>query len=91
MRGTPWEGHHSLTGIGRTFRTHTEKPQTLSRFEPELFINITVRIHTKQSIIRNVLESSSQVAARLEVSSIGVYVHMANRLFDTNAEAQGSS
>lgn len=48
-------------------------------------------VFTKYSITGNFLQSSSQVAARLEASSIGVYIHMADRLLDTDTETQGTS
>ncbi len=50
-----------------------------------------IRVFTKYSITGNFVQRSSHVAARLEASSIRVYIHMANWLLDTDTETQGTS
>lgn len=45
---------------------------------------------TEKPKVCNLLQGPSEVAAWLEAASIGVNVHMANRLLDPNAETQGA-
>lgn len=45
---------------------------------------------TKYPIVSNLLQGPSEVAAWLEAASVGVNVHMANRLLNPDAETQGA-
>lgn len=48
-------------------------------------------ILTKNPIVSDFFQGTSEVATRLEASSVGVNVHMPDRLLDPNAESQRAS